>query len=96
MSKYVNIAKRENNKKRGFVIVNPYLGKHVPMTPSLILNMFDKVSMLVPADMDSEHTLVIGFAETATALSIHYAISNKTYFLHSIPNILQASSFVVG
>lgn len=37
MNKYVQIAKRERNNKRGFLIVNPDLGKHVPQEPQKIL-----------------------------------------------------------
>lgn len=83
MSKYVQIAKRENNSKRGFLIVNPYLGKHVPMTPNEIFDCFNKVSELGPGHMNPQETLVIGFAETATALGIHYALINRTMFMQT-------------
>lgn len=83
MNEYVKLAKRENNNKRGFLIVNPYLGKHVPMSPSYIFNMFDDVASLIPYGMIPERTLVIGFAETATALGIHYTIKNNTYFIQT-------------
>lgn len=83
MSKYVQLAKRENNNKRGFLIVNPYLGKHIAMSPNDILHMFDDVAALTPPDFIPEKTLVIGFAETATALGIHYAVKNNTYFIQT-------------
>lgn len=83
MSKYVELAKRENNNKRGFLIVNPYLGKHVAMNPANIFKMFDEVADLVPNNIVPEKTLVIGFAETATALGIHYAVKNHTYFVQT-------------
>lgn len=83
MNKYVKLAKRENNNKRGFLIVNPYLGKHVAMNPSDILNMFDDVAALIPSGMIPNKTLVICFAETATALGTHYAIKNNTYFIQT-------------
>ena len=83
MSKYVQIAKRENNSKRGFLIVNPYLGKHVPMTPNEIFDCFNKVAELGPVHMNPQETLVIGFAETATALGIHYALTNRTMFMQT-------------
>ena len=44
MSKYVHIAKRENNNKRGFLIVNPYLGKHVPVDPNDVFDCFEKMA----------------------------------------------------
>lgn len=83
MSKYVQIAKRENNNKRGFLIVNPYLGKHVPISPNDIFDCFDKVADLEPEHMNPRKTLVIGFAETATALGIHYALKNRTMFMQT-------------
>lgn len=83
MSKYVRIAKRENNNKRGFLIVNPYLGKHVPINPNDVFDCFEKMAEQFPAGVDNTRTLVIGFAETATALGIHYAIKNKTLFMQT-------------
>lgn len=83
MSQYIKIAKRENNNKRGFLIVNPELGKHVPQKPKKILDLFDKTASLFPKDWDPGHTLVIGFAETATALGLHYACKNKCRFIQT-------------
>ena len=83
MSKYVRIAKRENNNKRGFLIVNPYLGKHVPINPNDVFDCFERMAEQFPAGVDNTRTLVIGFAETATALGIHYAIKNKTLFMQT-------------
>ena len=83
MSNYVKIAKRENNNKRGFLIVNPYLGKHVPINPNDVFDCFEKMAEQFPEGVDNTRTLVIGFAETATALGIHYAIKNKTLFMQT-------------
>lgn len=83
MSKYVQLAKRENNNKRGFLIVNPYLGKHVATKPSEIFAMFDEMAKLKPDDLVPERTLVIGFAETATALGVRYAVKNNTFFMQT-------------
>ena len=74
MSQYIKIAKRENNNKRGFLIVNPYLGKHVPQKPERIFDLFNKTAALFPKTWDPKHTLVIGFAETATALGLHLSL----------------------
>lgn len=83
MSQYIKIAKRENNNKRGFLIVNPDLGKHVPQKPKKIIELFDKTASLFPKDWDPKHTLVIGFAETATALGLHYACNNNCRFIQT-------------
>ena len=83
MSQYIKIAKRENNNKRGFLIVNPDLGKHVPQKPKRIFDLFDKTASLFPEDWDPKCTLVIGFAETATALGLHYACKNNCRFIQT-------------
>ena len=33
-SDLVRIAKRENNTKRNYLVVNPLQGKHIPVQPS--------------------------------------------------------------
>ena len=54
MNKYVQIAKRERNNKRGFLIVNRYLGKHVPQEPQKILNLFDKQQLDFQTGLESK------------------------------------------
>ena len=36
----VRIAKRENNMRRKYLVVNPLQGKHVPVVPSKALKLF--------------------------------------------------------
>ena len=36
----VRIAKRENNSKRSYVVVNRLQGKHIPVKPGQALSMF--------------------------------------------------------
>lgn len=83
MSRYVHIAKREGNNKRGFLIVNPRLGKHIAKNPTKVLSMFDDMAALKPRGMNPSKTLVIGFAETATALGLHYAAVNHCYYMQT-------------
>jgi len=60
---------RHHNRKRGFVFVSKVLGKHYPVKPSVMENIYRKLATLVSAKLDvTRPTLVIGFAETATAL----------------------------
>lgn len=73
-----SICKRDGNKKRNFVIVNPALCKHVPSKPSAIKNKlaYRLVGKTLYEDeniFDSERIVVIGFAETATALGYFVA-----------------------
>ena len=70
----LKIAKRHNNNKRAYLLVNPLQGKHLPTAPTAALEMMktlgDKISEKYPAAK-----LVIGFAETATALGAMVAAS---------------------
>ena len=54
------------NLKRGFLFVSKVLGKHLPTKPSIMEKNFKDLANLIK--VGNEKTLVIGFAETATAL----------------------------
>ena len=70
----LRIAKRHNNNKRSYLLVNPLQGKHLPVSPTIALDMMktlgDKVASKYPYTK-----LVIGFAETATAIGAMVATS---------------------
>ena len=70
----LRIAKRHNNNKRSYLLVNPLQGKHLPVSPTVALDMMktlgDKVASKYPYTK-----LVIGFAETATAIGAMVATS---------------------
>lgn len=63
----LKIAKRYNNKKRSYLLVNPLQAKHIPVFPSDSLNMMRTLGNQL---YEKYHTInfVIGFAETATAI----------------------------
>lgn len=67
------IAKRDKNSKRPFLIVNNYQGKHIPVSPSAALDYFGRLGEAVAASCAGERALVIGFAETATAIGARVA-----------------------
>ena len=67
-----HVAKRENNNKRKYLVVNPLQGKHVPVSGKSSLEMFDALADKVRAAY-SERLLVVGFAETATAIGARLA-----------------------
>lgn len=62
------VAKRENNKKRTWLVVNRLQGKHVPVSPGKALRMFGSLAELLLEEYRGERLLLIGFAETATAV----------------------------
>ena len=70
----VRIAKRENNNKRNYLIVNPLQGKHIPVAPSKALELFSNLAKTLEDEYSGERLLVIGFAETATAIGAGVAI----------------------
>ena len=43
----VRVAKRQNNNKRGYLVVNPMQGKHVPVSPGNALQLFDDLAKVV-------------------------------------------------
>lgn len=64
----VSVAKRENNQKRAYLVVNRLQGKHVPVHPKESLEMFDCLAEKLLQEYGKEKLLLIGFAETATAI----------------------------
>ena len=42
----VKIAKRENNPKRNYLVVDPLQGKHIPVVPSKALDLFAALQIL--------------------------------------------------
>lgn len=64
-----SIAKRYNNLKRTYLIVNKKQAKYLPSKPSGTFAMTNALAQKMwKAGVKDENTLVIGFAETATAL----------------------------
>ena len=64
----VRVARRENNNKRKYLVVNRLQGKHIPAKPCEALAMFRALADVVKGRFGREKLLVIGFAETATAV----------------------------
>lgn len=76
----VRIAKRENNRKRNYLVVNPLQGKHIPAAPDKVFALFRELAEICRKEYDREQVLVIGFAETATAIGAAVAIAmDKDY-----------------
>ena len=85
----VGIAKRENNNKRKYLVVNKKQGKHVPVSPNHALNMFESLAELVKEDYKDEKVLVIGFAETATAIGAAVAVYMNADYMQTTREIIQ-------
>lgn len=63
----LRLAKRVNNTRRSYLLVNPLQAKHIPASPSKALEMMDTLGEALAQKYPGTR-LVIGFAETATAI----------------------------
>lgn len=63
----LRIAKRVNNTRRSYLLVNPLQAKHIPVSPSRALEMMEHLGGLLAGKYPGAR-LVIGLAETATAI----------------------------
>lgn len=80
----LRLAKRFNNSKRNYLLVNPLQGKHLPTKPSVAIEMMNALGLKVAEKFPSAR-LVIGFAETATAIGAVVAknISDECFYLQT-------------
>ena len=90
----VKIAKRENNSKRNYLVVDPLQGKHVPVTPSAALNLFKNLASKLQGKYEGERLLLIGFAETATAIGAQAAITLGTKYIHTTREVIPDVSYL--
>lgn len=63
----LRVAKRYNNTKRTYLLVNPLQAKHIPVSPTEALTMMRTLGERL-ARKYPDTRLIIGFAETATAI----------------------------
>ena len=92
--KFISIAKRENNSKRGYLIVNPSQGKHIPVSPSVSLSVFEELAKQIEGKYENESLLFIGFAETATAIGAQVAISSGMPYMQTTREIIPGVDYI--
>lgn len=80
----VKIAKRVNNSRRSYLLVNPLQAKHIPVSPTKAFALFHELSRVIHLD-DSARCGVVAFAETATAIGAAIAgqIGEYCEFIHT-------------
>ena len=93
-SDLVRIGKRENNKKRNYLVVNRLQGKHIPVLPSEALSMFDALAEIIEKAYSGEKLLLIGFAETATAIGAEAAIKLGAQYIQTTREIVHGVSYL--
>lgn len=93
-SKFISIAKRENNTKRGFLIVNPTQGKHIPVSPKLSLSVFSELANQIGGKYQGERLLFVGFAETATAIGAQVAITAGMPYIQTTRESIPSAEYI--
>lgn len=80
----LRIAKRLNNPKRAYLLVNPLQAKHMPVSPSAALKMMRALGKELH-EKYPDTRLIIGFAETATAIGAAAAemFGNDCAYIHT-------------
>ena len=92
----LKLAKRFHNTKRTYLLVDPLQGKHLPVRPSDALEMLHTFGELV-SEKYPETKLVIGFAETATAVGMTVAekMGGDCIYIHTTrENISRESEWI--
>lgn len=79
----VAIAKRENNNKRKYLVVNRLQGKHIPVSPAESFKMFHELALTIKDVYNEEKLLLIGFAETATAIGAALAAELNSLYMQT-------------
>lgn len=81
-SQDIVVEHRSNNHKRDYLFVNTKQGKHIPASPSESIKMFSTLASMVYEATSEHKLLVIGFAETATAIGnvVASKLDNMVYY----------------
>ncbi len=93
-NKVIKVAKRENNQKRNYLVVNVLQGKHVPVVPSSAMNMFVQLGQIIKETYVKEKLLLIGFAETATAIGAQIATQLDCYYIQTTREVIEGVDFL--
>ena len=79
----ISVAKRDNNKKRKFLLVNKIQGKHIPVNPQKCLELFDSIYYKIENKFNGENIILIGFSETATAIGSRLAVKLNCKYIQT-------------
>lgn len=90
----VRIAKRENNTRRKYLVVNRLQGKHIPVSPKEALQMFRSLAELIKEKYSSERLLMVGFAETATAIGAAVAIECQAAYMQTTREVIDGVDYL--
>ncbi len=92
----LRLARRLHNTKREYLLVNPLQGKHIPVRPSVSLDMMECLGEKLRQRFPGAK-LVIGFAETATAVGAAAAncLGGDCVYIHTTrEHVSQAEKWI--
>lgn len=80
----IRLARRAHNTRRTYLLVNPLQGKHMPVSPGAALSMMGALGEKLALERPGID-LVIGFAETATAVAAAAAarMGRPCHYIHT-------------
>lgn len=80
----LQLGKRINNPKRSYLLVNPLQGKHIPVSPAKTYQLSAALGEKLYLEA-SDAKIIIGFAETATAIGALAALQfpEDVIYLHT-------------
>lgn len=87
-------AARENNPKRSYLAVNRKQGKHVPVSPKEAFGLYRRLCGEIREVYEGETLLVIGFAETATAIGAFLAAERNALYMQTTREDLPGVSYL--
>lgn len=90
----VGIAKRENNTKRSYLVVNRLQGKHIPVKPSEAFAMFHELAEILKDSYSKERLLLVGFAETATAIGAAVAAELGSEYIQTTREVVEHAEYI--
>lgn len=93
-SDLVRIAKRENNTRRSYLVVNQLQGKHIPVKPSRAMEMFCELAETIKGNYVGEKLLLVGFAETATAIGAAVAVELGTKYIQTTREVIPDIEYI--
>lgn len=90
----VRVAKRENNNKRKYLVVNCLQAKHVPAEPTKTFAMFDELADRIGREYSNERLLLVGFAETATAIGARLAVRLNSLYMQTTRENIEGAEYL--
>lgn len=91
----IRIAQRENNKKRPYLMVNRLQGKYMPAQPNETLAMFETLAHILRQEYREEQLLIVGFAETATAIGAAVSVSLACPYIQTTRETIDGKEYLV-